>query len=69
MSLHITAMQLIADFLFSSMWFMVLGCTHPRRFNRWLTLLIQTGWIFFYIVGTRILPFMSTVRVLLGLSL
>ena len=64
--MHYTAIQLIADFLYSAMWFMVLGCTHPRRFSRRTTLITLAVWFVFYIILTRSLTFMSELRVLLG---
>ena len=64
--MHFTAIQIITDFLYSAMWFVVLGHTHPRRFSRRATLITLALWFVFYLIVTRSLSFMSELRVSMG---
>ena len=64
--MHFTAIQILTDFLYSAMWFVVLGCTHPRRFSRRTTLITLAIWFVFYLIVTRSITFMSELRVFLG---
>ena len=64
--MHFTAIQIITDFLYSAMWFVVLGHTHPRRFSRRATLITLALWFVFYLIVTRSITFMSELRVFLG---
>ena len=64
--MHFTAIQIITDFLYSAMWFVVLGYTHPRRFSRRTTLITLALWFVFYLIVTRSITFMSELRVFMG---
>lgn len=64
--IQITIIQFIYDFLFLGMWLLVLNCSHPYRFSRCATYLIEVVWIFLCNFFLRCLPFMSGLRAMLG---